>query len=135
MRGTPEVVEDRCLPDDGKVERNPGTVLSSPVMKELAQLRPLLKLTIDRGLHEAVQASRDRMNKGNAPVPPSSGKAGITLPIARDIHRSRGTPRFAQEIQSVGEAVAWTLKVNRHIESLEFDIGNAPARVGAYVTT
>ena len=33
----------------------------------------------------------------------------------------------------MGEAVAWTLKVNRHIESLEFAIGNAPARVGAYV--
>ena len=107
---------------------------ASPVMKELAQLRPLLKLTIDRGLHEAVQASRDRMNKGNAPVPPSSGKAGITLPIARDIHRdAEELLGFAQEIQSVGEAVAWTLKVNRHIESLEFDIGNAPARVGAYV--
>lgn len=107
---------------------------ASPVMKELAQLRPLLKITIDRGLHEAVQASRDRMNKGNAPVPPSSGKAGITLPIARDIHRdAEELLGFAQEIQSVGEAVAWTLKVNRHIESLEFDIGNAPARVGAYV--
>ena len=107
---------------------------ASSVMKELAQLRPLLKLTIDRGVYEAVQASRDRMNKGNAPVPPSSGKAGITLPIARDIHRdAEELLGFAQEIQSVGEAVAWTLKVNRHIESLEFDIGNAPARVGAYV--
>lgn len=106
---------------------------ASPVMKELAQLRPLLKITIDRGLHEAVQASRERMNKGNAPVS-SSGKGGITLPIARDIHRdAEELLGFAQEIQSVGEAVAWTLKVNRHIESLEFDIGNAPARVGAYV--
>ncbi|NCC59213.1 MAG: hypothetical protein EOM17_16620, partial [Synergistales bacterium] len=37
---------------------------ASPVLKELAQLRPLLKLSIDRGLHEAMQASRDRMTKG-----------------------------------------------------------------------
>lgn len=40
---------------------------------------------------------------------------------------------FAREIQSAGEAVAWTLKVNRHIESLEKDIETAPVRVGAYV--
>lgn len=107
---------------------------ASPVMKELAQLRPLLKLSIDRGLHEAMQASRDRMTKGNAPVSSTSGKAGITLPVARDIHKdAEELLGFAQEIQSAGEAVAWTLKVNRHIESLEFDIGNAPARVGAYV--
>lgn len=107
---------------------------ASPVMKELAQLRPLLKVTIDRGLHEAMQASRERMTKGDAPVASTSGKSGITLPIARDIHKdAEELLGFAQEIQSVGEAVAWTLKVNRHIESLEFDIGNAPARVGAYV--
>jgi len=107
---------------------------ASPVMKELAQLRPLLKVTIDRGLAEAMQASLDRMSKGKAPVASSSGKAGITLPVARDIHKdAEELLGFAQEIQSVGEAVAWTLKVNRHIESLEFDIGNAPARVGAYV--
>ena len=107
---------------------------ASPVMKELGQLRPLLKLAIDSGLHEAMQASRDKMKKGNAPVSSSSGKSGITLPIARDIHKdAEELLGFAQEIQSAGEAVAWTLKVNRHIESLEFDIGNAPARVGAYV--
>ena len=34
---------------------------AAPVMKELAQLRPLLKVTIDRGMHEAMQASRERM--------------------------------------------------------------------------
>ncbi len=65
---------------------------------------------------------------------PCFRQSGITLSIARDIHKdAEELLGFAQEIQSAGEAVAWTLKVNRHIESLEFDIGNAPARVGAYV--
>ena len=63
-----------------------------------------------------------------------SGNARITRAVARDILKeAEDLTGFAREIQSVGEAVAWTLKVNRHIESLEFDIGTAPVRVEAYV--
>ena len=109
---------------------------AAPVMKELAQLRPLLKLAIDRKINEGIRIARENVGKSAPPAaaPPASGQSGITLSIARDIHKdAEELLGFAQEIQSAGEAVAWTLKVNRHIESLEFDIGNAPARVGAYV--
>lgn len=109
---------------------------ASPVLKELAQLRPLLKIAIDRKINEGIRIARENVGKSVPPAaaPTASGQSGITLSIARDIHRdAEELLGFAQEIQSVGEAVAWTLKVNRHIESLEFDIGNAPVRVGAYV--
>ena len=103
---------------------------SAPVMKELAQLRPMLKLAIDGGIQARVDAAKGKKHK----KPSSSGQTGITIFNARDIHRdAEELLGFAQEIQSVGEAVVWTLKVNRHIESLEFDIGTAPVRVEAYV--
>ena len=111
---------------------------SAPVMKEMAQLNPMLRLSLEKSMHAMGAAAKAKMQKrpsSSAPPPPSSGQSGITIFNARDIHKdAEELLGFAQEIQSVGEAVAWTLKVNRHIESLEFDIGTAPVRVEAYVT-
>ena len=105
---------------------------SAPVMKELAQLNPMLRLSLEKGMRAKAQAHK--RPSSSAARPSSSAQSGITIFIARDIYRdAEELLGFGREIQSVGEAVAWTLKVNRHIESLEFDIGTAPVRVEAYV--
>lgn len=66
--------------------------------------------------------------------PAQSSVKGQDLTVGRSVYQeAEELAGFAREIQSVGEAVAWTLRVNRHIESLEKDIDSAPVRVGAYV--
>jgi len=118
----------------------------SSAVKELRAMLPILHLTIVRDV-----ASGSGSQSPSAPVPlpypnaPSIGEGSsapvrsakgtqITLAIARDIYNdAKELSEFAQEVVSVGEAVAWTLKVNRHMQSLAFDIENAPVRVGVYV--
>ena len=118
----------------------------SSAVKELRAMLPILQLTIVRDV-----ASGSGAQSPSAPVPvpyPNASSTGrgsgapvrsaksaqITLAIARDIYNdAKELAEFAQEIVSVGEAVAWTLKVNRHMQSLRFDIENAPVRVGVYV--
>jgi hypothetical protein len=97
----------------------------SPPVRQLRILLPRLELALQR---EAVK----RVSPPSGARPPGGGR--ITPAIAVDIRNdAKELLEFVQEIQSVGEAVAWTLKVNRHIKSLEFDIENAPLRVDVYV--
>jgi Skp family chaperone for outer membrane proteins len=71
---------------------------------------------------------------GRMPAGAAAASWKKSLEIAKSLYYdAEELVGFAREIQSVGEAVAWTLKVNRHIEALEKDIEAAPVRVGAYV--
>ena len=118
----------------------------SSAIRELRTMLSLLHMAIIR---DASRGSGSKPPSAPVPVPhsntPSADEGSsvsvrsakgsrITLAIARDIYNdAKELAEFAQEIVSVGEAVAWTLKVNRHMQSLKFDIENAPVRVGVYV--
>ncbi len=118
----------------------------SSAVKELRTMLSMLHMAIVR---DAARGSGSKSSAAPVPVPfpnaPStSGGSGapvrsakgaqITLAIARDIYNdAKELAEFSQEIVSAGEAVAWTLKVNRHMQSLKFDIENAPVRVDVYV--
>ena len=105
---------------------------SSPVGELRVQLTAFRMTMLDEKLNESDSKTS---SSGGSGAPERSAKgARITREIANDIYNEgRELADFAQEILSVGEAVAWTLKVNRHIQSLKFDIENAPVRVGVYV--
>ncbi len=115
---------------------------AAPAVKDLAMICPMLKLAIDtpdtagsnlRPRNSSpLGAGKNTGQNQSSPVP--SGNSRMTRAVAMDILKeAEELTGVAREIQSVEEAVAWTLKVNRHIESLKFDIGTAPVRVEAYV--
>lgn len=93
-------------------------VYNGPAIKELAVNSANLLAALENARMDPAQSSVQRQD----------------LAVGRSVYQeAEELVGFAREVQSVGEAVAWTLRVNRHIESLEKDIENAPVRVGAYV--